>query len=162
MKTIIIKKDLKWLPNGSSLTLYDTDQLPEGFIDTISSVFAFVILNNRILVVQKKDHKDVLIPNFLTEISETLSHSVKKGLLDKIGIKGLIPELMALYKIEDALSNPIKNDFHAFFIIKVDTIGHFSDNTEFKERNFLTKDQFLDLGWAKRNKELVDLFLTKI
>lgn len=164
MKKIITKTDIKWLPNGSTLTLFNSDQLPEDNSIPFTSVFGFVVLNNRILVVyNKKENRGYEVPGGHLELNESLIHAVKRELMEEAGVKVSIPELIALYKIErsDTSDKYPKESYQAFFYAKADGLFSFQENDDIKERCFLTKDQFLDLSWAKRNKELVDIFLTK-
>lgn len=149
---------LPWLSEKDSAELILVNEPLTDF--PITSVFCFIHLNNKILLVKsKKENRNWEICGGHLEKDETPVQAIKRESLEEGFVKITTPILLGYYKIQNnsTLQYP-STSYQAFYMATVDTINPFLPNQEVEERHFFTKEEFLEKQWVRENIHLSKAF----
>lgn len=165
MSLITTLHNVKYLSSEGKINVYEIVGPIPAFINQslITSVFAFIIHNDKVLVIRnKKPSRGIEIPGGHVEHNESPEAALKRECLEEAYayIKDIKP--CALYEITDpnATKYP-KKSYQAFFMAKVDHLDPFTENDEIQERFFLDKNELKKTDWAQEFPDLINIILTK-
>jgi ADP-ribose pyrophosphatase YjhB (NUDIX family) len=127
-------------------------------------VFAFIIKDNKILVIRnKKENRGLEIPGGHVERNETPEAALKRECLEEASVTIKDIRISILYEILDPQATKYpKRSHQVFYIAHTDEIHHFVENEEIQERLFLDYNEFKKMEWSQEYPDLVDAVLKQI
>jgi 8-oxo-dGTP diphosphatase len=163
VKVINKRNNIKWLSPDATLTLAETTEYDFNK-SLITSVFAFIIYKQKILVIfNKKPNRGYEIPGGHVEYNEDCEMALYRECLEEACVEITDIQLIAIHEINNIQKDnryPLKG-YQAFYFAKVKRINPFIENEEIREVKWLNKDEFLSLEWSKYYPDLAKLFVDK-
>lgn len=163
MKIINKRNNIKWLDPESTLTLIETNEYNFN-VNLITSVFCFIVKNNKILVIyNKKPNRGFEIPGGHVEPNEAYIEALHRECLEESMIEIENPRLVAIHEIDNKKEGKYpKKGYQTFYIANAKKIKPFEENEEISQRKWMTKEEFKDLEWSKYYPDLVKIALNNI